>query len=488
LKKLSDILYKVNLLEVEGSTAIHILDITFDSRSVKEGTLFIATRGTATDGHKYIDSAIEKGAVGIVCEKIPSHTHEGITYVKVRDSSLALSVIADNYFDSPSSVIKVVAVTGTNGKTTVATLLYRLFQSLGYPCGLISTVENKINDTTIPATHTTPDSIQINKLLRDMLFAGCQYCFMEASSHAIQQNRVAGLNFAGAVFTNITRDHLDYHKTFENYIEAKKKLFDNLSSDAFALTNIDDKRGLVMLQNTKAKKQSYSLQTVADFTAKILENSFSGLLLNIDNTEVFSHLVGDFNAYNLLAIYGAARLLGEEKIKTLTAISQLQPAEGRFDYVISDRHKVVGIVDYAHTPDALEKVLSTIRSIRNNNERLITIVGCGGDRDSGKRPIMANVAAGLSDKVILTSDNPRSEDPNEILNQMKSGIAIPDIPKVLTIADRSEAIKTAVTFAQSGDIILLAGKGHEKYQEVKGVKYPFDDKMVLAETFKSLEK
>lgn len=488
MKKLSDILYKVNLLEVEGSTAIHILDITFDSRSVKEGTLFIATRGTATDGHKYIDSAIEKGAVGIVCEKIPSHTHDGITYVKVQDSSLALSVIADNYFDSPSSAIKVVAVTGTNGKTTVATLLYRLFQSLGYPCGLISTVENKINDTTIPATHTTPDSIQINKLLRDMLFAGCQYCFMEASSHAIQQNRVAGLNFAGAVFTNITRDHLDYHKTFENYIEAKKKLFDNLSSDAFALTNIDDKRGLVMLQNTKAKKQSYSLQTVADFTAKILENSFSGLLLNIDNTEVFSHLVGDFNAYNLLAIYGAARLLGEEKIKTLTAISQLQPAEGRFDYVISDRHKVVGIVDYAHTPDALEKVLSTIRSIRNNNERLITIVGCGGDRDSGKRPIMANVAAGLSDKVILTSDNPRSEDPNEILNQMKSGIAIPDIPKVLTIADRSEAIKTAVTFAQSGDIILLAGKGHEKYQEVKGVKYPFDDKMVLAETFKSLEK
>ncbi len=475
-------------MEVKGSTTIHILDITFDSRDVKEGTLFIATRGTATDGHKFIDNAIEKGAVGIICEKIPQHTQEGITYMKVQDSSLALTVIADNYFDSPSSKIKVVAVTGTNGKTTVATLLYRLFQSLGYPCGLLSTVENKINDVTISATHTTPDAIQINRLLRDMLFAGCQYCFMEASSHAIQQNRVAGLNFAGAVFTNITRDHLDYHKTFENYIAAKKKLFDNLSSEAFALINIDDRNGLVMLQNTKAQKKSYSLQTIADFSGKILENSFSGLLLNIDNSEVFSHLVGDFNAHNLLAIYGAARLLGEEKVKVLTAISQLQPAEGRFDYVISNKYKIVGIVDYAHTPDALEKMLSTIRSIRNNNERLITIVGCGGDRDTGKRPIMANVAAELSDKVILTSDNPRSEDPNEILNQMKKGIAISDIPRVLTITDRNEAIKTAVTFAQSGDIILLAGKGHEKYQEIKGVKYPFDDKQVLSETFKSMGK
>lgn len=488
MKKLSDILYKVNLLEVEGSTTIHVLDITFDSREVKEGTLFIATKGTAIDGHKFIDSAIEKGAVGIICEKIPSHTQEGITYVKVQDSSLALAVIADNYFDSPSSKIKVIAVTGTNGKTTVATLLYRLFQSLGYPCGLLSTVENKINEVTIQATHTTPDAIQINRLLRDMLFAGCHYCFMEASSHAIQQNRIAGLNFTGAVFTNISRDHLDYHKTFENYIAAKKKLFDNLSSSAFALINVDDKNGLVMLQNTKAKKQSYSLQTVADFTAKILENSFSGLLLNIDNAEVFSHLVGDFNAYNLLAIYGTARLLGEEKVKVLTAISQLQPAEGRFDYVISNKYKIVGIVDYAHTPDALEKVLSTIRSIRNNNERLITIVGCGGDRDTGKRPMMGNVAVELSDKVILTSDNPRSEDPNEILNQMKKGIPISNIPKVLTITDRNEAIKTAVTFAQSGDIILLAGKGHEKYQEIKGVKYPFDDKQVLSETFKSMRK
>ncbi len=488
MKKLSDILYKVNLLEVKGDTGIHILDITFDSRAVKEGSLFIAVKGVATDGHKFIELAIQQGAVAIVCDKFPTDIKDGITYLKVSDSSVALGIIADNYFDQPSSRIKIITVTGTNGKTTVATLLYRLFQSLGYPCGLLSTVENRINDSVIEATHTTPDAIRINRLLKDMLYAGCTYCFMEASSHAIDQNRLSGLTIAGAIFTNITRDHLDYHKTFDNYIEAKKKLFDNLSSDAFALTNIDDKRGIVMIQSTKAKKHSYSLSVSADFTAKILENTFGGLLMNIDGVDVSTHLVGEFNAYNLLAIYSTAILLGEEKLKVLTALSALQPAEGRFDYIISDKLKIVGIVDYAHTPDALEKVLSTVKSIRTNNERILTIVGCGGDRDNGKRPMMAQVAAELSDKVILTSDNPRSEDPNEILNQMKSGIPLLMIPNVLSIADRREAIKTAVTLAHSGDIILLAGKGHEKYQEIKGVKHPFDDKQVLNEIFKSQMK
>ena len=473
---------------MKGDTGIHILDITFDSRAVKEGSLFIAVKGVATDGHKFIELAIQQGAVAIVCDKFPADIKDGITYLKVPDSSVALGIIADNYFDQPSSRIKIVTVTGTNGKTTVATLLYRMFQSLGYPCGLLSTVENRINDSVIEATHTTPDAIQINRLLKDMLYAGCTYCFMEASSHAIDQNRLSGLTIAGSIFTNITRDHLDYHKTFDNYIEAKKKLFDNLSADAFALTNIDDKRGIVMIQSTKAKKYSYSLSVSADFTAKILENTFGGLLLNIDGVDVSTHLVGEFNAYNLLAIYSAAVLLGEEKLKVLTALSALQPAEGRFDYIVSDKLKIVGIVDYAHTPDALEKVLSTVKSIRTANERILTIVGCGGDRDNGKRPMMAKVAAELSDKVILTSDNPRSEDPNEILNQMKTGIPIPMIPNVLSIADRKEAIKTAVSLAHSGDIILLAGKGHEKYQEIKGVKHPFDDKQVLDETFKSQMK
>ncbi len=488
MKKLSDILYKVNLQELKGDTGIHVLDITFDSRDVKEGSLFIAVKGVAADGHKYIDLAIAQGAVAIVCDKFPSDIKDGITYLKVPDSSAALGIIADNYFDQPSARIKIVCVTGTNGKTTVATLLYRLFQSLGHPCGLLSTIENRINDSVIEATHTTPDAIQINRLLKDMLYAGCTYCFMEASSHAIDQNRLSGLTIAGAIFTNITRDHLDYHKTFENYIAAKKKLFDNLSADAFALTNIDDKCGIVMIQNTKAKKYSYSLSTAADHTAKILENSFNGLLMNIDGVDVSTHLVGEFNAYNLLSIYSAAVLLGEEKLKVLTALSALQPAEGRFDFIISDKMKIVGIVDYAHTPDALEKVLSTVKSIRTNNERILTIIGCGGDRDNGKRPMMAQVAAELSDKVILTSDNPRSEDPDEILNQMKSGIPLTMIPNVLSIADRKEAIKTAVSLAHSGDIIILAGKGHEKYQEIKGVKHPFDDKQVLDETFKSQMK
>lgn len=485
MKKLSDILYRVNLQEVKGDTATHILDLTFDSRAVKEGTLFIAVKGTVSDGHKFIDQSIHQGAIAIVCEKFPRDIKEGITYLKVPDSSVALGIIADNYYDQPSSKLKVVAVTGTNGKTTVATLLFRLFQSLGHPCGLISTVENRINDSVIPSTHTTPDSIQLNRLMRDMIFAGCTHCFMEASSHAIEQNRMSGLRLEGAIFTNITRDHLDYHKTFENYITAKKKLFDNLSSEGFALTNIDDKHGMVMLQNTKAKKYSYSLSASADFTAKILENSFNGLMLNVDNTDVSTHLVGEFNAYNLLSIYAAAMLLGEEKMKVLTALSALQPAEGRFDYIISDKMKIIGVVDYAHTPDALEKVLSTLRSIRTNNERILTIVGCGGDRDSGKRPMMAQVAANLSDKVILTSDNPRSEDPNAILDEMKSGIPVQQIPSVLSISDRREAIKTAVSLAHNGDIILLAGKGHEKYQEIKGVKLPFDDKEILSETFKS---
>lgn len=488
MKRLSDILYNVALLDVKGSTAISIEGITFDSRKVTSGTLFIAVKGTVTDGHQYISDVVQKGAVAVVCERFPETLQQNITYVKVADSAVATAMIAANFYDHPSKKIKVVSVTGTNGKTTVATLLYRLFMSLGYKTGLISTVENRIIDKVIPATHTTPDSITLNYLLAQMLDAGCTHCFMEASSHAIHQERVKYIAFTGAIFTNITRDHLDYHGTFENYIKAKQKLFDELPSAAFALSNADDKNGKVMLQNTKAVKHFYSLLSPAEFHAKLLENSFEGLLLNIDNTDVHTSLCGEFNAYNLLAIYAAARLLGVEKEAALTAISKLQPAEGRFDYIISPQQKIIGIVDYAHTPDALEKVLVTIQKIRTGNEKLITVVGCGGDRDKGKRPMMARIASEFSDRLILTSDNPRSENPESILEDMRAGILPHKVGNTLTIIDRKEAIRAAVQFASAHDIILVAGKGHEKYQEIQGVRYPFDDKQILNETFQNSHK
>lgn len=485
MKLLSDILYKTRLEEVIGSTHMAISSVTFDSRKVKKDTLFVATRGTATDGHAYIDKAIEAGAVAIVCEDLPETRKENVTYIKVTDSTHALGFIACNYFDNPSAKLKLVGVTGTNGKTTTVTLLFNLFRTLGYNVGLLSTVQNKINNTVIPSTHTTPDALSLNELLSVMVEQGCDYAFMEVSSHAVVQNRIAGVQFTGAIFTNITHDHLDYHKTFDEYIKAKKRFFDNLPEEAFAITNKDDKNGMVMLQNTKAHKYSYSIKNVADYKCKIIENHLNGLLLNINNHEVWVKLIGTFNAYNVLAVFAAAHLLKQDVINILTTLSNLNSVEGRFQYVKSETG-IIGIVDYAHTPDALKNVLETIKDIRSGNENVITLVGCGGDRDEAKRPVMANIACQYSNKVILTSDNPRSEDPEEILNQMQAGVDATDFKKTLRISDRREAIKTACTLAQKGDIILIAGKGHEKYQEIKGVKHPFDDLEILKETIKAM--
>lgn len=485
MKLLSDILYKTRLEEVIGSTHMAISSVTFDSRKVKKDTLFVATRGTATDGHAYIDKAIEAGAVAIVCEDLPETRKENVTYIKVTDSTHALGFIACNYFDNPSTKLKLVGVTGTNGKTTTVTLLFNLFRTLGYNVGLLSTVQNKINNTVIPSTHTTPDALSLNELLSVMVEQGCDYAFMEVSSHAVVQNRIAGVQFTGAIFTNITHDHLDYHKTFDEYIKAKKRFFDNLPEEAFAITNKDDKNGMVMLQNTKAHKYSYSIKNVADYKCKIIENHLNGLLLNINNHEVWVKLIGTFNAYNVLAVFAAAHLLKQDVINILTTLSNLNSVEGRFQYVKSETG-IIGIVDYAHTPDALKNVLETIKDIRTGDENVITLVGCGGDRDAAKRPVMANIACQYSNKVILTSDNPRSEDPEEILNQMQAGVDATDFKKTLRISDRREAIKTACTLAQKGDIILIAGKGHEKYQEIKGVKHPFDDLEILKETIKAM--
>lgn len=489
MKVLSDILYGVRLEHVNGNTNITVGHITFDSRTVSNGSLFIAVKGTQVDGHQYIQQAIEKGAIAIVYEfdtaiNIPANT----TLVKVANSSEALAVIAGNFYDNPSRKLTLMGVTGTNGKTSVATLSYRLFQNLGYTCGLISTVQNEIDGTVIPATHTTPDAIQINALLAEMLNRGCTHCFMEASSHAIHQDRVRALDFDVAVFTNITHDHLDYHKTFDNYIAAKKKLFDFLPSHATAIVNIDDKRGMVMVQNTKSKIKTYSLKSVSDYKAIILENSFSGLVLNIDEHELYTQIVGEFNAYNLLAVYAVALSLGIDQVAALTALSNIKPAEGRFDYIVSDNEKIIGVVDYAHTPDALKNVLNTIKAIRTHNEQLITIVGCGGNRDKDKRPEMAAIACEYSNQVILTSDNPRNEKAEDIIEEMKKGVEPIYFKKVLSITDRKEAIKTACTLAGKKDIILLAGKGHEKYQEINGVKYDFDDKAILQQTLKLFNK
>lgn len=485
MKVLKDIIYKTGILDISGATDIGITDVCFDSRKVREGSLFVALRGTQSDGHDFLDQVIQQGAVAIVCEKLPADRRDDITYVKVSDSAKALGQIAANYFDSPSEKIKLIGITGTNGKTTTATLLFQLFRSLGYSVGLLSTVKNQINDQVIPATHTTPDPLQMNALLSAMIDEGCSFCFMEVSSHAIVQKRIYGLHFAAGVFTNITHDHLDYHKTFDEYLKAKKTFFDQLPSDAFALTNLDDKNGSVMIQNTKARKYSYGLQSMTDYKCRLIENSFTGLLLNIDGQEVHCRLVGSFNAYNLTSAYATAILLGEEKLKVLTVLSTLSPVEGRFDFVTSNQ-KVVGVVDYAHTPDALQNVLRTIHDVSSGKGRVITIVGCGGDRDTSKRPMMAKIACELSDRVILTSDNPRSEDPQEIISQMEKGIPPTETRKTLSIIDRKEAIKTAVALAQPGDIILIAGKGHEKYQEVKGRRSPFDDKQVLNEMLNSI--
>lgn len=482
VKKLKDLLYRSGLQEVHGSTDILVNNPCFNSASVNKNDLFIAVSGTKTDGHQFIQAAIEAGASAVVCERFPETLKPGVTYARVKNSHEALAYIAANFFSNPSAGLKLIGVTGTNGKTTTVTLLYELFKSLGFTCGLISTVKNCIGNKVVTATHTTPDALQINQLLREMIDAGCTHCFMEVSSHAVVQYRVAALTFAGGLFSNISHDHLDYHKTFDAYIKAKKGFFDMLPEEAFALVNIDDRHGRIMMQNTKAVKKTFSIKGVSDFKCKIVENNFSGLLLSIDGIEVHTKLIGSFNAYNLLGIYGAAILLGQDKLSVLTAISTLDPVEGRFEF-LSTSNQITGIVDYAHTPDALKNVLSTIRDIRTGNEKVISVIGCGGDRDAAKRPIMAAIACEWSDKVILTSDNPRSEDPEDILSQMKKGIPPQHFKKALTITDRREAIRTACSMARPGDIILVAGKGHEKYQEIKGVRVPFDDKLLLKETF-----
>lgn len=488
MKLLKDILYKVSLRSVAGSAEVQVHDVQTDSRKVAKGACFVAVRGIHVDGHAFIEAAIQAGAVAIVCEDMPSVLQPQITYVQVADTAEAAGIMAHAFYGEVSRQLKVVGVTGTNGKTTIATLLYKLFMALGYKAGLISTVENRIGTTSLPSTHTTPDVISLHALLKQMYDAGCTHVFMECSSHAIHQKRIAGIEFTGAVFSNITHDHLDYHGTFDAYIKAKKMFFDALPSRAFAITNKDDKHGEVMLQNTKATKLYYSLKTLADFKGKILDNSLHGLHMDINGREVHFRLIGEFNAYNLLAVYAAAVSLGESAADVLLHLSNLQGAEGRFDYIISAQLNIVGIVDYAHTPDALQNVLMTIRKLMRGNEKLITVVGCGGDRDKTKRPLMAEVACTLSDKVIFTADNPRSEDPAVIIQEMEAGLSASSRRKYISIVDRREAIKTAVSLAGKEDIILIAGKGHEKYQEIKGVKYPFDDKAVLQEMLALAEK
>jgi UDP-N-acetylmuramoyl-L-alanyl-D-glutamate--2,6-diaminopimelate ligase len=473
---------------VHGNTQALIKNVQIDSRNVSEGTAFIAIRGAVSDGHQYINTAIEKGAAVIICEQFPAELNESITYVQVENSAAAAGYMAHNFYGQASEKLKLVGVTGTNGKTTIATLLYKLFTALGYKCGLLSTVENHIGDKILPATHTTPDQVTLNQLIKQMLDEGCTHVFMESSSHAVHQNRIAGLHFAGGLFSNITHDHLDYHKNFEEYIRVKKSFFDSLSSGAFAVSNLDDKRGAVMLQNTHASKYYYSLKTMADFKGKILENGLTGLVMVVNDQEVHFRMIGEFNAYNLLAVYGAAICLGEDKNEILRCLSVLSGAEGRFDYIVSANEKVMGIVDYAHTPDALVNVLLTIQQLRKGYEQIITVVGCGGDRDKTKRPVMAAEACRYSDRVILTSDNPRSEDPAQILKDMEQGLNTAAKRKAISIVDRKEAIKTAISFSKPEDIVLIAGKGHEKYQDIKGVKHHFDDKEELVKVFALLNK
>ena len=486
MKTLKDILSGVTILSTNGSVDVNVNAIVFDSRKATEGTAFVAIKGTAVDGHSFIDGVIEKGCTVIIAEhevKVPAN----VTLIVTDNSSKALALMATNFYNHPSEKLKLVGITGTNGKTTTTTLLFNLFMKLGYKSGLLSTVVNKIGSRDIPSTHTTPDPVALNELLNEMVEEGCTHCFMEVSSHAIHQHRISGLSFAGGVFTNITHDHLDYHATFKEYIRVKKSFFDELPSSAFALSNGDDKNGMVMMQNTKASKHTFALKSPADFKVKVLENQFSGLVLNLCGTEVWSKLIGDFNAYNLVTVYAVSELLGEEKLEILTALSALESVDGRFQYTTSNGG-ITAIVDYAHTPDALENVLKTISSIRTRNEDVYTVVGCGGDRDKLKRPTMAAIACELSDKVIITSDNPRSEDPNTIIEEMMVGVEGQHFKKTLSIVDREQAIKTAVSMAQKGDIILIAGKGHEKYQDIKGVKHHFDDMELVTELFNKLEK
>ena len=485
---LNDILYKVSIKSVYGSTGIVVKDLQADSRKVSAGSCFIAIPGNTVDGHDFIETAVNNGATAVICEKMPTVLKDSITYVVVENSSVAAGLISHRFYGEPSSKFKLVGVTGTNGKTTIVTLLWKLFTGMGHKCGLISTVQNQVGNTVIAATHTTPDAVSLNKLLKRMLDEGCEYVFMECSSHAIQQQRIAGLEFAGGVFSNITHDHLDYHKTFDEYIRVKKSWFDGLPATAFAISNADDKRGLVMLQNTNAKKYLYSLKTLADFKGKIIENSLLGLHMLVNDVDVHFKLIGAFNAYNLLSVYGVAVCLHADKNEVLQVLSNLSGAEGRFDYILSKNEHIIGIVDYAHTPDALLNVLATIKNLRQGAEKIITVIGCGGNRDTSKRPIMAEVACQHSDKVIFTSDNPRNEDPLVILKEMEAGVNVVARKKYITIADRREAIKTAVSLGSKEDIILVAGKGHEKYQDIKGIKYEFDDKNVLKEMFEMLEK
>lgn len=487
MKLLKDILYKVRIEQVVGSTNTAIEAITFDSRMVVAFTAFVATRGTQVDGHTFITKAINSGASAIICEELPADLKEGVTYVRVEDASVALGVLAANFYDHPSKKLKLVGITGTNGKTSTATLLFRLFRALGYKCGLISTVEIRIGQRTIPNTHTTPDAVRLNEILAEMVAEKVTHCFMEVSSHSVVQERITGLQFVGAVFMNITHDHLDYHGTFAEYIKAKKRFFDQLPSTAFALVNADDPNSAVMLQNTKASKHSFAVKNMADHKARIVENQLTGLHLNIDGHDMYSRLIGEFNASNLLAVYTVATQLGEPPINVLTALSDLQPPRGRFQ-IVRSTSGIVGIVDYAHTPDALKNVLTTINDVASDNEQVITVVGCGGDRDRTKRPIMARIATELSSHVVLTSDNPRSEDPMAILNEMRTGVQVTDQSRVWVNADRREAIRQAVGMAKPGDVVLLAGKGHETYQEINGVKHPFDDVAVLQETLELLHK
>ncbi|MFD1768273.1 UDP-N-acetylmuramoyl-L-alanyl-D-glutamate--2,6-diaminopimelate ligase [Sphingobacterium suaedae] len=480
--KLKELLHAVPVQQLEGKLELEVPSICFDSRQVIEGGMFVAVRGVHTDGHLYLEKAVELGAKVLVVETLPEQLSDEVTYIVVDDTAYVLGLLATNFYGDPSKGLKLVGVTGTNGKTTIATLLFNLFGNLGYHVGLLSTVQNRIGERIIPATHTTPDPIALNELLREMVDDGCDYCFMEVSSHAVVQQRIAGLRFAGGIFSNITHDHLDFHGTFDHYIKAKKKFFDDLDRFAFALTNADDRNGAVMLQNTFAHKKTYGLKNMADFKARIVESHFDGMLLHMDGHDVWVKLVGGFNAYNLLAVYGAAILLEQETLKVLTAMSAIEGAEGRFE-VIRSSTGAVGIVDYAHTPDAVENVLTTVRELRNAGQQIITVLGCGGDRDKTKRPEMAAVAVRLSDKVIVTSDNPRTEDPMTIIADMEAGIDAKDKKNVFTIADRKEAIRAACHLAQPGDIILVAGKGHEKYQDINGVKHHFDDKEILEQTF-----
>lgn len=487
MKVLKDILYKVNIEAVSGGTDIRINDIHFDSRKASLDDVFVAVPGTVVDGHDYISKAVDQGVIAVVCERMPETKVNGVTYVQVSDSKKALALMGSNFYGNPSGNLRLVGVTGTNGKTTVTSLLYQLFKKAGYKVGLLSTVRVMVGEREYPATHTTPDPMSINKYLDMMNDEGVEFCFMEVSSHGIDQERTTGLHFAGGVFTNLSHDHLDYHNTFAEYRDVKKRFFDELPSKAFAITNADDKNGSVMLQNTKASKYTYAIKSYADFRAQVMENQLSGLLLKVDEHEVWSRLIGNFNAYNLLAVYAAATLLGHDKMEVLRLLSELESVGGRFQHFVSDG-KITAIVDYAHTPDALENVLSTINTVRTGNENLFTVVGCGGDRDKAKRPKMAGIASRLSSKAIFTSDNPRSEDPDAIIEDMEKGVEPQDFKKTLSVTDRKQAIKTACAMAVPGDIILIAGKGHETYQEVKGVRTDFDDMEVVRTLLKQLNK